>query len=284
MRRGKIMRKTKIEIRGKSYDCYSIENVIVGSGAAGLNAAVSLYKEGKSDIAIITEGRAMGTSRNTGSDKQTYYKLSTSGEDSDSVRQMAQTLYDGLCMDGDLAMVEASTSARAFFHLVDIGVPFPHNAFGEYVGYKTDHDPFSRGTSAGPLTSKFMTEALWKEVERCGIEVFDGYQVIELLKEEGDDCDRVRGLVTVTNKGGIGTYVFFSVNNVIYATGGEAGMVREDMWSTWDPCPPMYLLPTVLHTVRQRLLLRCLHRCMQRDLQAREFMSTLSDPASSTQR
>ena len=34
----------------------------------------------------------MGTSRNTGSDKQTYYKLSLCGSDGDSVREMADTL------------------------------------------------------------------------------------------------------------------------------------------------------------------------------------------------
>ena len=45
-------------------------------------------------------------------------------------------------------------------HLVELGVPFPSNEYGEFVGYKTDHDPASRATSAGPLTSKFMTEKL----------------------------------------------------------------------------------------------------------------------------
>lgn len=34
---------------------------------------------GVTDIALVTEGQEMGTSRNTGSDKQTYYKLSLGG-------------------------------------------------------------------------------------------------------------------------------------------------------------------------------------------------------------
>ena len=38
-----------------------------------------------------------------------------------------------------------------------IGVPFPKNRWGEYVGYKTDHDPARRATSVGPYTSKCMT-------------------------------------------------------------------------------------------------------------------------------
>ena len=53
---------------------YQYNTIIVGTGAAGLNAAVTLHKLGQKNIALITEGRYMGTSRNTGSDKQTYYK------------------------------------------------------------------------------------------------------------------------------------------------------------------------------------------------------------------
>ena len=137
--------------------------IIVGSGAAGLNAAIALKKQGIQDVTVLTEGLTFGTSRNTGSDKQTYYKLTSSGTTPDSVRQMAQTLFDGGCVDGDIALAEAAVSTRAFFHLVDIGVPFPCNRYGEYVGYKTDHDPFKRGISAGPLTSRYMTERLIEE-------------------------------------------------------------------------------------------------------------------------
>ena len=46
--------------------------VVVGSGAAGLNAASRLSQYGQTDIALVTEGMNIGTSRNTGSDKQTY--------------------------------------------------------------------------------------------------------------------------------------------------------------------------------------------------------------------
>ncbi len=174
----------------------------------------------------------MGTSHNTGSDKQTYYKITTCGSETDSIRKMAQTLFEGKSMDGDLALVEAALSVRAFYHLVDIGVPFPCNAAGEYVGYKTDHDPNQRGTSAGPLTSKYMTEALWKEVERYEISVFDGYQVIELLTEGEEDEKRVRGVLAlnVKEQEADRQFTVFSADNVVYATGGEAGMYETSVY------------------------------------------------------
>ena len=49
--------------------------LVVGSGAAGFNAAVSLKKQGLKRVVLISSGLERGTSRNTGSDKQTYYKL-----------------------------------------------------------------------------------------------------------------------------------------------------------------------------------------------------------------
>ncbi len=220
----------KIEISGKEYPFYSVQTIVVGSGAAGLNAAVSLVKEGQEDVVILTEGKMMGTSRNTGSDKQTYYKITTCGNEPDSIRKMADVLYSGQSMDGDLALVEAALSARGFYHLVDIGVPFPCNGYGEYAGYKTDHDPNQRGTSAGPLTSRFMTEALWKEAERNKIPVMDGYQVIELLTDRQEN--RVVGVLALNKKTRRAEELFavFSGENVIYATGGEAGMYETSVY------------------------------------------------------
>ena len=75
----------------------------------------------------------MGTSRNTGSDKQTYYKLffSLGGGSGQRAPKMAATLFEGGCVDGDIALAEAANSIRSFFHLVELGVPFPINESGE---------------------------------------------------------------------------------------------------------------------------------------------------------
>ena len=74
----------------------TITHIIIGSGAAGFQAALRLYQNGERDLAIITENIKSGTSRNTGSDKQTYYKLTLSGNDADSVRNMAGDCTGGL--------------------------------------------------------------------------------------------------------------------------------------------------------------------------------------------
>ena len=93
-------------------DVREIHTVVVGSGAAGLNAADRLFQYGVRDLALVTENMNWGTSRNTGSDKQTYYKLSLAGDAPDSVRKLAQVLYDGGCVDGEHALCEAALSCQ----------------------------------------------------------------------------------------------------------------------------------------------------------------------------
>ena len=162
---------------------YRCNTAVVGSGAAGFNAADRLWQFGQRDIVLVTENRAGGTSRNTGSDKQTYYKLTLSGGDPDSVREMADTLFAGRCVDGDIALCEAALSTQCFLKLVELGVPFPRNRYGEYIGYKTDHDPRRRATSVGPYTSKQMTECLEAAVQAKGVPMLDKTQVIKILTD-----------------------------------------------------------------------------------------------------
>lgn len=93
------MRKSRLDLYEYQIQYYSVNTLVIGSGAAALNAAVSLHSLGQDDIMIVTSGWGEGTSNNTGSDKQTYYKLSLSGREPDSVQRMAGDLFRGsACM------------------------------------------------------------------------------------------------------------------------------------------------------------------------------------------
>lgn len=216
-------------INGIDFNVFCMNTIVLGTGAAGYNAADTLYDLGQKDIAIITEGIKMGTSRNTGSDKQTYYKLTLSGNTPDSVFEMASTLFKGGSMHGDIALVEAALSAKGFYKLASIGVPFPHNKYGEYIGYKTDHDPRERATSAGPLTSKFMTEKLEVQIQNKGIKIFDGFVVIAVLTNGSNAVGLLAIDTKNQNKPNKG-FTLFNCTNVVFATGGPAGMYLTSVY------------------------------------------------------
>ena len=219
----------RLEVDGQSVPVITANTVVVGTGAAGFCAADRLVMLGQRDIVMVTDKRRAGASRNAGSDKQTYYKLTLSGSEPDSVAEMANTLFAGGSMDGDIALAEAAWSPRAFFHLVESGVPFPHNSSGEYVGYKTDHDPRERATSVGPYTSKTMVECLERKIDGYGVTVLDLCRVVDLVVADG----RVLGLLCVrldVRADAPTRFVLLRCTNLVYATGGPAGMYADSVY------------------------------------------------------
>ena len=205
---------------------YFYDTIIIGSGCAALNSAHHLASAGK-EVAIVTEGLNMGTSRNTGSDKQTYYKLSLAGSGNDSVYKMAETLFSGGCADGDNSLVEAVGSTECFFKLASLGVKFPRNEYGEYVGYRTDHDETARATSAGPYTSRDMTVVLEKAALEAGAILFDGYTAVKIVL----DGEKAVGIIVLGKKESDDYGLCaFGCNNLIVATGGPAGIYADSVF------------------------------------------------------
>ncbi len=218
-----------VGIDGQQVPVVTANTVVVGTGAAGFCAADRLVMLGQRDVVMVTDKRRAGASRNAGSDKQTYYKLTLAGGEPDSVREMAETLFSGGSMDGDIALAEAAWSPRAFFHLVESGVPFPHNASGEYVGYKTDHDPRQRATSVGPYTSRTMVERLERKIDGYGVPVLDLCRVVDLVVTDG----KIVGLLCVRLDVGADApsrFLLLRCTNLVYATGGPAGMYADSVY------------------------------------------------------
>lgn len=196
--------------------------LIVGFGCAGLSTAYNLNRLGVRDVAIACKSRSFGTSRNTGSDKQTYYKLSLCGDDLDSVHKMANELYSYGGINGDTALCEASGSVQGFMNLASLGVPFPKNIYGEFVGYKTDFDSCKRGTSAGPLTSKYMVEALEKAVDNTDTTIIENLEPIKIITDNG------KSVGCVFTDGESQTVIYS--NFLVFATGGEASLYSESVY------------------------------------------------------
>jgi succinate dehydrogenase/fumarate reductase flavoprotein subunit len=210
--------------------------VIVGAGAAGMNCAVHLCEfmeqkgitDPKNRIAVITAGLGLGASRMSGSDKQTYYKIGTSPDVPDSAEEFAKSLTAAGCCHGDSALAEGIGSLREFYHLVQVGVPFPHDAMGTYIGYKTDHDPYERATSAGPKTSKFMSECLQKQLKKHGVKIHDRQEVAHLLTIGSGQAKRIAGFVTLNKRNN--TINVFLGANIVLAAGGPGELYKTTVY------------------------------------------------------
>ena len=211
-----------------------VHTLVIGSGAAGLCAVERLHALGVTDVLICSEGLRMGTSINTGSDKQTYYKLGMYGAEPDSPALMARDLFAGGAVHGDLALVEAAVSQQAFAHLASLGVPFPHDEFGQFIGYKTDHDPKRRATSCGPYTSRDMCLRLIDAVRSRGIPVLEDRVVFRLITAPDGSEKRCIGAALVNRKAeNISDCIeFIRAENVVFAVGGPGGLYARSVYPT----------------------------------------------------
>ena len=226
------MERTSVSLaNGASCPMIRCHTIVVGSGAAGLNCAERLFNAGVRDVIIVTSNLHGGTSYRSGSDKQTYYKMSVFGDTADSPLDMAHSLFDAGCMHGDLAYIESLYSLPAFYHLVENGVPFPFNKYGAFVGYKTDHDPRQRATSAGPKTSRFMVETSLQKVRERGIPIFDKTTVVKIVT--AGEPKRVYGLVAINEDKVAGDNLgitLFQAENVVLATGGPGELYAQSVY------------------------------------------------------
>jgi succinate dehydrogenase/fumarate reductase flavoprotein subunit len=149
---------------------------------------------------------------------------------------MAGDLFSGKCMHGDIAFCEAQGSVRAFMNLVELGIPFPHDKFGGWPGYRTDNDLHSRAVSAGPETSAMMFRALAAEVVKLGIKVFNNHHCIALLT---DNCrSKVIGALAINREetDPLKAFVVFNTTSVILGTGGPGDIYRDTVYPGSQTC------------------------------------------------
>ncbi|MHC4497190.1 MAG: FAD-binding protein [Planctomycetota bacterium] len=215
--------------------------IVVGAGAAGMNCAVHLCEfmekkgvENPADrVAVVTAGLGLGASRMSGSDKQTYYKMGTSPDVADSAEEFAKSLTAAGCCHGDTALAEGIGSLREFYHLVQAGVPFPTDPIGTFIGYKTDHDPYERATSAGPKTSRFMSHCLQKQLERYAVKIHDKQEMAHLLTVGSGESRRIAGVITIDKKNinekNRAVNVFLG-SNIVLAAGGPGELFKTTVY------------------------------------------------------
>ena len=205
--------------------------VIVGSGAAGLRAAVELKRRGV-DVSVVTQSAYGGTSACSGSDKQTLHTANTSDR-GDNFRAMAEAIGSGGAMDQDTAYAEAVGSGRAMATLQFLGLPLPVDSYGGVLRYQTDHDEVGRATSCGPRTSRLMVKVLAQEAVRLGVPVFNQTTAVHILVEEGD-ARRVTGVlcidpqsITESNPHGVVAHV---CDCLVLAAGGPGELYRDSVY------------------------------------------------------
>lgn len=216
----------KIVIEGVTLPVWRTPALVVGSGAAGLRAAIELHRGGI-EVLVATMSAYGGTSACSGSDKQTLHTAGTSNQ-GDNLAKLARDLGSGGCMDHDQEYVEAAGSFAAFGVLQYLGLPLPTDRFGAVLRYQTDHDDVGRATSCGPRTSRLMVQVLAQETLRLGLGFRRKCEAIQLLVRDG----RCVGIVAIDRdhaENPFGLCVILAGTTVL-ATGGPGELYRDSVY------------------------------------------------------
>ena len=205
--------------------------LVLGSGAAGLRAAVEL-KRRDVDVAIATQSAFGGTSACSGSDKQTLH-TANGADRGDDFRAMADALGAGGSMDEDTAYVEAVGSPRALASLQFMGLPIPQDRLGGVLRYQTDHDEVGRATSCGPRTSRLMVQALAREAMRLEVPLFNNTTGVRILASPRP-ARRSAGILAMrpkhrTDENPLGLAVFLC-DSLVIASGGPGELYRDSVY------------------------------------------------------
>lgn len=223
---------TFVTVHGHRVPVHACGAVIVGSGAAGLRAAVELKRRG-TDVVVISQSAWGGTSACSGSDKQTLHTANTSDR-GDNFKGMARAIRSGGAMDEDTAYVEAVGSVRAMASLQFLGLPLPQDDFGGTLRYQTDHDDVGRATSCGPRTSRLMVRVLATEAIRLGVPFFNQTTGVRLLVEGQDNQRAVAGILAVRPKAQAPDNPYgltlFRCGALVIAAGGPGELYRDSVF------------------------------------------------------
>ncbi len=214
-----------IRLREKALELIKCDVLIVGSGGAGLRAAIEAKKTfPKGKVLLITKGvlGKAGVTATACSDRMAFHATLPYTEPGgpDNWKYHAEDIYriGGYVSDGNLALILAREAREAFEYLDRLGVPFVKRANGGADQFITDGSEYARACYTGPRTANHIEEALVKKVSSMDIAILNQCMVTDLIKVRG----RVIGAFGIDEKEGKiekGTKSF-SAKTIILATGG----------------------------------------------------------------
>lgn len=202
------------------------EILIIGSGAAGLRAAIEAGGFGSS-VTVVSKGR-IGRSGNTVLAQCNLAAFGLSQSEEDSQKSYILDMLEGGSgiNQRDLIKIMAEESGREIVKLKDLGVEFLmdnkkfllHQAPGHSFPRIVRTDLLNLPPKIHGLT---ITKPLIREAEKQGMRFIEGVTITELIREN-DICKGALGIVNKTGKP-----FFISAKSIVIASGGGGRVFKH---------------------------------------------------------
>jgi len=192
--------------------------IIIGSGMAGLRAAVELANS--TDIAVIS--KVFPTRSHSGAAQGGITAALGNEEEDNPEWHMFDTVKGSDYLgDQDAIEIMVNDAPRAIIELEHIGVPFSRNSEGKigqraFGGHTRDYGkaPVKRACYASDRTGRVILDTLFEQCLKRGVKFYSEFQVIDLLFDDG----RCYGAILME----LSTGKFYKIyaNSILLATGG----------------------------------------------------------------
>ncbi len=198
--------------------------IIVGSGLAGLRAAVEIGKD--AHVAVLT--KVFATRSHSGA-AQGGIGAALGNEEEDHWEWHMFDTVKGSDYLGDQDAIEilAKDAPRAIYELENLGVPFNRTPEGKiaqraFGGHTRNHGeaPVKRACYAATRTGRVILDTLWEQSLQRKIEFFDEFQMLSLIVHN-DQCCGVVAYELATGK-----LHTFHCKAVMLATGGAGKIFK----------------------------------------------------------
>jgi succinate dehydrogenase / fumarate reductase flavoprotein subunit len=194
--------------------------LVVGTGGAGLRAAIELQSQGQQ--VLVLGKRPKADAHTVLAAGGINAALATMDPDDTWAIHAADTLKEGRML-GDPRAVEllCREAPRAIDELVALGVPFAREPDGRLSQRFFGAHRYRRTCFVGDYTGQEIVKALVREVDRLQIPILERVYVTDLLSRDG----RVNGALGFELASG--REVIIQAGTVILATGGHIHIYRR---------------------------------------------------------
>ncbi|MCP4498922.1 MAG: FAD-binding protein [Deltaproteobacteria bacterium] len=203
--------------------------IVVGSGIAGLSAALALYKAGAAPL-VVTAGKL-----GFGSSEEARGGMAAALAKTDSAAAHATdtlAVGGGLCLTEMVHLITAE-GAKAVHDLHALGVAFDEDfafdednttshrfSLGREAGHQAHRIVHAKGDATGKEIMRALSEAVREAVQKEKIELFENVAVTQLLRDE----EGVFGVCVVDSAG---SKKHLHGSDVVLATGGLGGLYHK---------------------------------------------------------
>ncbi len=199
---------------------HSVDALIVGSGIAGLQAALQLAPE--ASVAVLSKVYPL-RSHSCGAQGGIAASLGNCGEDA-TQWHAHDTIVSGRGLSDNLAVTFLAEHAnKTIIELERLGVPFSRNEQGlimqrVFAGHRHDFGkgPLARACFAADRTGHAILSTLWEEALRRKVPFYNEFLALNLIIEK-QECQGL--LAWDIRRGG---YHLFRTKTLLLATGGYA--------------------------------------------------------------